>query len=154
MAGHGQSLTEDLAVRRMQPADLPLVLAAGDLFDDPPRPDMAARFLAHPDHHLFGAVADGRLVGFVSAVAYLHPDKPVELWINEVGVHADCHRRGIGRQLLLATLAHGRVLGCGSAWVLTNSGNRAARGLYAACGGEATPAARHGDGVIMFSWRL
>lgn len=154
MAGHGPSLTADLAVRRMQPADLPLVLAAGDLFDDAPRPDMAARFLAHPDHHLFAAIVDGQLIGFVSAVAYLHPDKPVELWINEVGVRDDFQRRGIGRRLLQAMLAHGRVLGCGSAWVLTNSGNRAAHRLYAACGGEATPAARHGDGVIMFSWRL
>ncbi len=150
MAGHGPGLS----VRRLAPADLPLVLAADGVFDDPVRPDMAGRVLAHPDHHLFGAILDGRLIGFLSAVAYLHPDKPVELWINEVGVHEDVHRRGLGRQLVLAALDHGRALGCGSAWVLTNSGNRAARGLYAACGGEATPAARHGDGVIMVSWRL
>ncbi|OYQ27248.1 hypothetical protein CHU93_10970 [Sandarakinorhabdus cyanobacteriorum] len=154
MAGHGQSMMPGLDIRRLEPADLPLLLAAGDLFDDPLRPEMAARFLAHPDHHLFAAIADGRMIGFVSAVAYLHPDKPVDFWINEVGVHEDFHRRGIGRQLMLATLAHGRALGCGTAWVLTNSGNRAARGLYAACGGEATPAARHGDGVIMVSWAL
>jgi GNAT superfamily N-acetyltransferase len=147
-------LTGRLIVRRLEPADLPLLLAAEGVFDDPLRPDMAARFLAHPDHHLFAAIIDARLIGFVSAVAYLHPDKPVELWINEAGVHEDFHRQGIGRRLLLATLAHGRALGCGSAWVLTNSGNRAARGLYAACGGEPTPAARHGDGVIMFSWPL
>jgi GNAT superfamily N-acetyltransferase len=148
MAGHGQSLS----VRLLDPADLPLLLAADAVFDDPVRPDMAARFLAHPDHHLFGAISDARLIGFVSAVTYLHPDKPVECWINEVGVHEDFHRQGIGRQLLLATLDHARALGCAGAWVLTNSGNRAARGLYAACGGDATPAARHGDGVIMFSW--
>ncbi len=62
-------------------------------------------------------------------------------------------RRGIGRQLLLATLAQAWSLGCDGAWVLSNSSNRAARGLYAACCGEPTPAARHGDGVIMFSFR-
>lgn len=150
MAGHGAGLN----IRQLALADLPLLLAAEGVFDDPLRPDMAARFLAHPDHHLFGAISDARLIGFVSAITYLHPDKPVELWINEVGVHEDFHRRGIGRQLLLATLDHARALACAGAWVLTNSGNSAARGLYAACGGVATPAARHGDGVIMVSWSL
>lgn len=148
MAGDGAGVT----VRRLQPADLALLLGAGDLFDDPLRPDMAARFLAHPDHHLFAAITDHGLIGFVSAVSYLHPDKPLEYWLNEVGVADAWHRRGIGRRLLQAALGHGWSLGCTSAWVLTNSGNHAARGLYAVCGGTPTPAARNGDGVIMFSF--
>jgi aminoglycoside 6'-N-acetyltransferase I len=142
-----------LVVRRLAADDLDLVCAA-DVFDDPVRPAMAARVLAHPDHHLFGAIAGKRLIGFVSAVTYLHPDKPIECWINEVGVDAAFQRRGLGRALLQACLSHARHMACESAWVLTNSGNRAARGLYAACGGVATPAARHGDGVIMFSFAL
>lgn len=149
MAGDRTGVT----VRRLGPGDLPLLLAADGVFDDAVRPAMAQRFLAHPDHHLFAALADGAVVGFVSAVTYLHPDKPLECWVNEVGVADAFQRRGVGRQLMLATLAHAWGLGCESAWVLTNSGNRAARGLYAACGGTATPAARHGDGVIMFSFR-
>lgn len=152
MAGDGPGLNAPVAVRRLAPGDLALLLAAGDLFDDPLRPEMAQRFLAHPDHHLFGAIAAGAMIGFVSAVTYLHPDKPLEYWLNEVGVAERWHRRGVGRQLVLAALAHGWALGCNSAWVLTNSSNRAARGLYAACGGEPSPAARHGDGVIMFSF--
>ncbi len=141
-----------LICRRLGPDDLPLLLASPDLFDDPLRPDMARRFLAHDDHHLMAAIANGQMIGFISAVTYLHPDKPLEYWLNEVGVRDDWQRRGVGRQLLLAALDHGWKLGCETAWVLTNSGNRAARGLYAACGGEPTPPARHGDGVIMFSF--
>jgi GNAT superfamily N-acetyltransferase len=148
MAGDGTGLT----VRRLRPGDLPMLLAATDLFDDPPRPDMAQRFLAHPDHHLLAGIADGAMIGFASAVTYLHPDKPLECWINEVGVSDVWQRRGVGRQLINATLAHAWQLGCEAAWVLTNSSNRAARGLYAACGGMPTPAARHGDGVIMYSF--
>lgn len=148
MAGDGASLI----IRRLEPDDLALLLAAGALFDDPLRPDMAARFLAHPDHHLFAAIAAGTMIGFVSAVSYLHPDKPLEYWLNEVGVDEAWHRRGVGRRLMHAALDHGWRMGCTSAWVLTNSSNRAARGLYAACGGTATPAARHGNGVIMFSF--
>ena len=149
MAGHGQGLT----FRRLEAADLPLLLAA-DVFDHAVRAERAGRFLAQPDHHLFAAVQSGRIVGFVSAVTYVHPDKPLECWINEVGVADGLQRQGIGRALLRATLAHARSLGCDGAWVLTNSGNRAARGLYLACGGVPTPAARHPDAVIMFSFAL
>lgn len=55
--------------------------------------------------------------------------------------------------LLLAPARRGPATDDGSAGahVLANGCNRAARGLYAACGGQATPAARRGDGVIMFS---
>ncbi|WP_439545228.1 GNAT family N-acetyltransferase [Sandarakinorhabdus sp.] len=141
-----------LSVRRLGPDDLALLLGAGTLFDDPLRPDMAARFLAHPDHHLFAAVHAGKMIGFVSAMSYLHPDKPLEYWLNEVGVNEAWHRCGVGRRLMMAALDHSWRLGCTAAWVLTNSSNRAARGLYAACGGTATPAARHGDSVIMFSF--
>lgn len=148
MAGDSPGLT----IRRLGPGDLPLLLAAEGVFDDAGQPAMAQRFLAHPDHHLLAAIIAGAIVGFVSAVTYLHPDKPVECWINEVGVADAFQRRGIGRRLVMATLAHAWSLGCEGAWVLTNSGNHAARGLYAACGGEATPAARHGDVVIMFSF--
>jgi ribosomal protein S18 acetylase RimI-like enzyme len=142
-----------LIIRRLGPGDLPLLLAADGVFDDAVRPDMAQRFLAHPDHHLFAAIIARAMAGFVSAVTYLHPDKPMECWINEVGVAEAFQRQGIGRRLVQATLAHAWSSGCESAWVLTNSRNGAARGLYRACGGEPTPAARHGDGVIMFSFQ-
>jgi GNAT superfamily N-acetyltransferase len=150
MAGDGTGLS----IRRLAPADLPLLLAAKDVFDQAVQPVLAQRFLAHPDHHLVGAIENGGLLGFVSAVTYLHPDKPLECWINEMGVVESRQRRGIGRQLLQAMLAHAGSLGCREAWVLTNTGNRAARGLYAACGGVASPAARAADGVIMFSFAV
>ena len=140
-------------IRRLGPDDLALVVTApADLFDEPVRPEWAAAFLADPRHHLIGAIHQGSLIGFTSSVDYLHPDKPRTLWINEVGV-VDAHQRqGHGRALMLATLAHGWAIGCAEAWVLTESGNRAARGLYAAAGGTATPAARAAAGVIMYSF--
>jgi aminoglycoside 6'-N-acetyltransferase I len=150
MAGDGTGLS----IRRLVLADLPLLLAARDVFDHAVQPVLAQRFLAHPDHHLVGAVENGRLLGIVSAVTYLHPDKPLECWINEIGVAASQQRRGIGRQLVQAMLAHAGSLGCREAWVLTNSGNRAARALFAACGGLASPAARAPDGVIMVSFAV
>jgi aminoglycoside 6'-N-acetyltransferase I len=113
---------------------------APDVFDDPIDAGRANEFLADPRHHLVVAVEDGVVVGFVSAVHYVHPDKPrPELWINEVGVAATHRRRGLGTRLLRALFAVGRDLGCAEAWLLTDRANTAAVRLYAATGSSHPP---------------
>jgi GNAT superfamily N-acetyltransferase len=112
---------------------------APDVFDDPVDARWSAEFLADPRHHLAAALEGEVVVGFASAVHYVHPDKPTELWINEVGVAPTHQGRGIGKRLLAALFAHARELGCGEAWVLTGYDNTAARRLYAAAGGEESP---------------
>ena len=109
------------------------------VFDNAVDPRWTAEFLADSRHHLAVAVADGQVVGMASAVHYIHPDKPPELWINEVGV-APTHRGlGIGRRLLDALFERGRSLGCRQAWVATGPANVAARRLYAAAAGKESP---------------
>src|SRR6516162_1145374 len=86
---------------------------APDVFDDPIDVERAAEFLSDPRHHLVVAVEDGRVVGFVSAVHYLHPNKPrPELWINEVSVAATHRGRGLGTALLRSLFAVALSLGC------------------------------------------
>lgn len=116
-------------------ADRVLAAVAPGVFDHQVSPDLAFEFLRDQRHHIAVALDGGLVVGFASAVHYVHPDKPAELWINEVGVAATHHRRGLGRALLGALLEHGRALGCREAWVLTERDNEAARKLYAAAGG-------------------
>lgn len=113
---------------------------APDVFDEQVEPRWSAEFIADPRHHLAVAIDGGVVVGMASAVHYVHPDKPPELWINEVGVAESHWRRGIGRDLLEAMLARGRELGCRQAWVATDEDNIAARRLYAAAGGTAEEA--------------
>ena len=123
-------------IRLLAPGDIAtLERVADDVFDEPVRPEWAREFLNDPRHHLAVAFDGDTIIGFASAVHYVHPDKPPELWINEVGVAPTHHRRGIGRQLLEALFEHGRSLGCSQAWVLTEEDNEAARGLYTALGG-------------------
>jgi aminoglycoside 6'-N-acetyltransferase I len=99
----------------------------------------ARAFLEDARHHLVVAIDDGVVVGMASAVDYVHPDKAPQLWINEVGVAPAYQRRGIGRLLLDALLAHGRTLGCTEAWLGTEEDNLPARRLYESAGGEAEP---------------
>jgi ribosomal protein S18 acetylase RimI-like enzyme len=109
---------------------------APEVFDDPLDENGAKRFFAGGEHHLVCAFDGETIVGFISAVRYFHPDKPrPELWLNEVGVSPEYQRKGVGARLMQATLALARARGCTEAWVLTDRGNVAARGLYAKAGG-------------------
>jgi aminoglycoside 6'-N-acetyltransferase I len=128
-------------VRLLKPQDAALLeRVADDVFDGSLRGELVREFLGDPRHHLAVAIVDGLVVGFASGVHYVHPDKPAELFINEVGVAPPHQRQGLGRRLLDALLARGRELGCKQAWVATEPDNKAARRLYAAAGGdEETP---------------
>jgi ribosomal protein S18 acetylase RimI-like enzyme len=110
---------------------------ADGVFDNAVDPRWTAGFLADSRHHL--PVAGGQVVGMASAVHYVHPDKPPELWINEVGV-APTHRRlGISRRLVDALFERGRSMGCRQTWVATESSNVPAQQLYGATGGKESP---------------
>ncbi|WP_293909734.1 GNAT family N-acetyltransferase [Deinococcus sp.] len=108
---------------------------APDVFDEAPDPRWTAEFFADPRHHLAAALAGDVVVGMASGVHYLHPDKPPELFINEVGVAQGYQGQGLGGRLLDALTAHARSLGCVTAWVLTEAENTAARRLYTKLGG-------------------
>jgi ribosomal protein S18 acetylase RimI-like enzyme len=122
---------------------------APDVFDDPINVWRAEEFLVDPRHHLAVAVEDGLVVGFVSAVHYVHPDKPrPELWINEVSV-AETHRgRGLATRLLRSVFDLARGVGCAEAWVLTDRANTAAMRLYSAAGSTEAPT----DHVMFTFW--
>jgi ribosomal protein S18 acetylase RimI-like enzyme len=113
-----------------------LARVAPDVFDNPVDLAFTREFLRDPRMHIVVALDHGTVVGFASGVHYLHPDKPAELFINEVGVAPSHQRQGIGRRVLEMLLERGRALGCTQAWVLTSRTNTAATRLYASVGGK------------------
>lgn len=117
---------------------------ADGVFDKPVNETLVSEFLSDPRHHIVVAVWDDRIVGFASAVHYVHPDKPAELWINEVGVSPTHQRHGVAKAILKEMLSLGKQLGCRSAWVLTDRSNLAANRLYSSVGGRPDP----GDTVM------
>ncbi|HEY2071548.1 MAG TPA: GNAT family N-acetyltransferase [Rhizomicrobium sp.] len=126
-----------------------LTRVADGVFDNEVDPKLVREFLADPHHHIAVAIDDGIVVASVSGVDYIHPDKPRELWINEVAVAASHHRRGIAKSTLNCLIAHARTLGCHEAWVLTDKSNTAACALYESQGG-----ASMGDEMEGFEFKL
>jgi GNAT superfamily N-acetyltransferase len=143
-------VSDSIEIRLLGPDDgAVLDVVDPNVFDHAIQPKLAAEFLDDPRHHLAVARHDGRVVGFASAVHYVHPDKPPELWVNEVGVSPAHQGKGLARRLLHALFDAGRTAGCWQAWVLTERSNAAAMRLYRAAGGvEAS------EETVMFEFRL
>jgi aminoglycoside 6'-N-acetyltransferase I len=129
-------------------------IAAG-VFDNPIDPELTREFLEDLRHHIAVAIDGGLVVGFASGVHYVHPDKPPQLWINEVAIAPGHRRRGLGKAVLRALLALGQRLNCTEAWVLTDRTNVAAMALYASLGG-AEGADRQGpsDATLGYTFTL
>ncbi|HEY5729324.1 MAG TPA: GNAT family N-acetyltransferase [Anaerolineales bacterium] len=134
-------MAEQLIVKVLSEPDLALLLnAADDVFDNPVDERHATEFLNDPRHHIVAAIDNDIIIGFASAVHYIHPDKTPELWVNEVGVATSHQNRGIGKAIMKEMLRLGHELGCNTAWVLTDKENAAANGLYKSVGGVGSDA--------------
>ncbi|MFD3942250.1 GNAT family N-acetyltransferase [Streptomyces sp. NPDC058579] len=125
------------------------LMAAGHLYDTPPRTSWAEAFLAAPGHLMLIAYAeDGFPAGMVSGIEMLHPDKGVELCLYELSVDEAYRRRGVGRALTEALVAEGRERGCYDVWVGVDPDNEAALRTYRAAG------ARDEGGFRMLTWEF
>lgn len=118
---------------------------ADDVFDHAIRPQMAKRFLESPSHFIAVAIEDGTVIGMATANEYLHPDKPVQIWVAEMGVATSHRRQGIGKRLLMRILDMAKDKGYEEIWLGTEDDNVAARALYKSAGGEEEP-------FVMYSW--
>ena len=130
-------MSHDLRLLGADDEDVLQRVAPG-VFDGPVLPERVREVLRDPRHHIVVAIDFGVVVGMVTAVHYVHPDKRPELWIDEVGVGEGHRRRGLGRRMLERMLERGRELGCTEAWVLTDAENAAANRLYAGSGGRSS----------------
>jgi aminoglycoside 6'-N-acetyltransferase I len=145
-----------IEIKALQRGDEAILMnVAPEVFDNPLNPDLTREFLADSRHHIAVATDDGLVVGFASGIHYVHPDKPPELWINEVAL-APAHRhRGLGKAVLKALLEVGRAHKCTAAWVLTYRNNVAAMKLYSSVGGtEGADDSGPADGMVGYSFTL
>jgi aminoglycoside 6'-N-acetyltransferase I len=122
---------------------------ADGVFDNPVESRFLAAFLNDPRHVLLVAMQADMVVGMATGVEYFHPDKPPQLWINEVGVAEPFRCRGIGRALMAALIAVAEARGCICAWLGTEADNVAARACYAA-----VPRGTPPEPFLLYEWEL
>lgn len=124
-------------IRRIGPADSAVLdRVAEDVFDDDIDPAKLAAYLASPLHLMVLAVDDGVVVGQTRGMIQRHPDKPTELYIDNLGVTPARKREKIATRLLDELTAWGLENGCEGAWVATETDNEPARALYALRGAD------------------
>lgn len=137
-----------ITIKILTKADISLLMnVADDIFDNSVNEKLSAEFLNDSRHHIVVALIDNQIVGFASAIHYIHPDKPAELWINEVGVTSEHQNKGIGKAILKELFQLGKSLGCNTAWVGTDKDNLAANKLYQSLGGEISE-------TVMYDFKL
>lgn len=119
------------SVRRMQAGDEAAFQSiAPDVFDEPIDAQRLAVYLREPGHLMVLAFEGELVVGQCAGVLHRHPDKPTELYIDEVGAASTHRRMGIARLMMDELFAWGRELGCTEAWLGTETDNEPAKALY------------------------
>jgi len=117
------------------------------------RPEWALDALSHPRDVTAVALSGERgresIVGMCTADAYSHPDKPRQLFVNELGVAGPWRGRGIAGRLVEAVHARGRELGCVEAWVATEVDNTSARRTYSKLAAREAP-----EHAVVNVWEL
>jgi ribosomal protein S18 acetylase RimI-like enzyme len=120
-----------IVIRRMQSGDETMFQnLAPDVFDDPINVERLHAYLREPGHIMVLAFEDDLVVGQCAAVLHRHPDKPTELYVDEVGTASTHRRQGIARLMMDELFVWGRELGCTEAWLGTDTDNEAAKALY------------------------
>ncbi len=109
---------------------------AEEVFDVPVHPDRLRAYLADPGTLMLVAIDRDLVVGQCAGVIHRHPDKPTELYVDELGVSPAWQRQGIGAELMRRILDQGRARGCEEAWLGTEPDNLAANALYSGLGGS------------------
>ena len=122
---------------------------APEVFDDEINPQYLGAFLDDPRHIMYLAVDNKVVVGMASALEYFHPDKPPQLWINEVGVALSHRKQGIGRKLVQVLVAAAKDRGCIYAWLGTDMENVAAQACF-----SSVPEVENPQHFLLYEWEL
>lgn len=101
-----------------------------DIFDNKIDAHRLAALLKEQNSILLVAVNEGIVIGQVLAVVHRHPDKPTELYIDDLGVSEKFQRLGIATRLIEKLFIIGIERGCEEVWVATEPENEAAIKFY------------------------
>ncbi len=109
---------------------------AEDVFDAPVKDEYLSVFLADIGHVMIVAVENDMVVGKCTAIVHHRPDKPDELYIDEVDVTLALRKQGIGKMLIARMLELADEYGCAECWLGTEKDNLPAKALYESHGAQ------------------
>ncbi|WDR00073.1 GNAT family N-acetyltransferase [Devosia sp. J2-20] len=109
---------------------------AADVFDAEITVAGITAYLNAPGHLMVLAFDGDVIVGQCMGVRHFHPDKPSDLYIDEVGTATSHLRQGVARAMLAEMFAWGREFGCSVVWLATEDDNAPAIGLYRGLDGQ------------------
>jgi len=139
----------DLAIRRASASDLELIIPLFDMYrtfyGQPSAPDAARQFLGErlrrDESFIFLALVASRPAGFVQLYPTFSSVTMKRDWVlNDLFVHPDHRRRGVGRALMLAAEEFARTHSVGvpqgvkGIELVTENINAAAQSLYQSLG--------------------
>lgn len=100
------------------------------VYEAPIKADFLAASLANPHQILVVAVANDVVVGKAQAYVFYFPEKPAEIYIEEIDVAKKWRRQGVASALMNAVGAEGKKHGIVEYWLVTEKDNDGARALY------------------------
>lgn len=101
-----------------------------EIFDEKIDFERLAVYLKELNHIMIVAVSENVVVGQVLGVIHRHPDKPTELYIDDLAVSEKLRRKGIATQMLEKVISIGTKQGCEEIWVATEPDNEPAIEFY------------------------
>jgi aminoglycoside 6'-N-acetyltransferase I len=113
-----------------------LAKVAPGVFDHAIDPKRLEAYLSAPLNWMCIALSGDLVVGMCMAVIHLHPDKPNELFLDEIGTGDDWLRQGIARSLMQMVFDRADAEGIDEIWLGTEPDNVPARGLYESTGAK------------------
>ena len=99
-------------------------------FDHAIDPEHLANYLAKPANWMAVAIHGDLVVGMLMATPLDAPDKPTEIFLNEIGTGDDWRRKGIAHRLMEKLFERADAEGIEEIWLGTEPDNDAANGLY------------------------
>lgn len=103
---------------------------APGVFDHDIDPARLRKYLANPANWMVLALHCELVVGMCMSVVHDHPDKPTELFLDEIGTGDDWRRQGIARTLMNKVFERADAEHIEEVWLGTEPDNDAANGLY------------------------
>lgn len=99
-------------------------------FDHAIDPKRLERYLADPANWMCVTLQGNVVISMCMCVVHHHPDKPTELFLDEIGTGDDWRRKGAARLLMQMVFERADAEGIEEVWLVTEPDNEAAKALY------------------------